>query len=417
MVDKLKVVELFAGVGGFRIGLEKSNFEVVWSNQWEPSTKFQHASEIYIERFGQKGHNSEDIELVPTKEIPNHDVLVGGFPCQDYSVASTLKNSKGLIGKKGVLWWSIHRILEEKKKKPSYLILENVDRLLKSPASQRGRDFAVMLQSLSDLGYILEWRVINAAEYGFPQRRKRVFMIGYHKNSKIYRHLIKEKYTYDWVLNKGVLAKAFPHYTNQLLPETFELENDLIKLSKNFNKNSQEHKFENSGIMINSVVQTVKSEPKFEGPFSKLKDVLETDKVDDEFYISTNELKKWKYMKGSKKEERTTKDGYVYNYSEGSMTFPDEYEKPSRTIITGEGGASPSRFKHVIKSPENQKKYRRLTPLELERLNMFPDNHTLHKNTTNSKRAFLMGNALVIGVVEEIGKNLYKQHYKYEKKG
>jgi len=417
MVDKLKVIELFAGVGGFRIGLEKSNFEVVWSNQWEPSTKFQHASEIYIERFGQKGHNSEDIELVPTKEIPNHDVLVGGFPCQDYSVASTLKNSKGLIGKKGVLWWSIHRILDEKKKKPSYLILENVDRLLKSPASQRGRDFAVMLQSLSDLGYILEWRVINAAEYGFPQRRKRVFMIGYHKNSKIYRHLIKEKYTYDWVLNKGVLAKAFPHYTNQLLPETFELENDLIKLSKNFNKNSQEHKFENSGIMINSVVQTVKSEPKFEGPFSKLKDVLETDKVDDEFYISTNELKKWKYMKGSKKEERTTKDGYVYNYSEGSMTFPDEYEKPSRTIITGEGGASPSRFKHVIKSPENQKKYRRLTPLELERLNMFPDNHTLHKNTTNSKRAFLMGNALVIGVVEEIGKNLYKQHYKYEKKG
>ena len=417
MVDKLKVIELFAGVGGFRIGLEKSNFEVVWSNQWEPSTKFQHASEIYIERFGQKGHNSEDIELVPTKEIPNHDVLVGGFPCQDYSVASTLKNSKGLIGKKGVLWWSIHRILEEKKKKPSYLILENVDRLLKSPASQRGRDFAVMLQSLSDLGYILEWRVINAAEYGFPQRRKRVFMIGYHKNSKIYKHLMKEKNILDWVLNNGVLAKAFPHYTNQLLQETFELEKDLIKLSKNFNKNSQEHKFENSGIMINSVVQTVKSEPKFEGPFSKLKDVLETDKVDDEFYISTNELKKWKYMKGSKKEERTTKDGYVYNYSEGSMTFPDDYEKPSRTIITGEGGASPSRFKHVIKSPENQKKYRRLTPLELERLNMFPDNHTLHENTTNSKRAFLMGNALVIGVVEEIGKNLYREHYKHEKKG
>ena len=316
-----------------------------------------------------------------------------------------------------MLWWSIHRILNEKKSKPKYLILENVDRLLKSPASQRGRDFAVMLQSLSDLGYILEWRVINAAEYGFPQRRKRVFMIGYHKSSNIYKQLMKEVNTFDWVLKNGVLAKAFPHYTNQLLPETFELEKDLIKLSKNFNKNSQEHKFENSGIMIDSVVQTIKSEAKFEGPISKLKDVLETDKVDDEFYISTNELKKWKYMKGSKKEERTTKDGYVYNYSEGSMTFPDDYEKPSRTIITGEGGASPSRFKHVIKSPEKQKKYRRLTPLELERLNMFPDNHTLHENTTNSKRAFLMGNALVIGVVEEIGKNLNKQHYKHEKKG
>jgi DNA (cytosine-5)-methyltransferase 1 len=162
MVDKLKVIELFAGVGGFRLGLEKSNFKVVWSNQWEPSTKFQHASEIYMERFGKEGHSSEDIESVPTSKIPNHDVLVGGFPCQDYSVASTLKNSKGLIGKKGVLWWSIHRILNEKKRKPKYLILENVDRLLKSPATQRGRDFAIMLQSLSDLGYILEWRVINA---------------------------------------------------------------------------------------------------------------------------------------------------------------------------------------------------------------------------------------------------------------
>lgn len=417
MVDKLKVIELFAGVGGFRLGLEKSNFQIVWSNQWEPSTKFQHASEIYKYRFGKEGHNSEDIESVLTKEIPNHDVLVGGFPCQDYSVASTLKNSKGLIGKKGVLWWSIHRILNEKKKKPKYLILENVDRLLKSPASQRGRDFAVMLQSLSDLGYILEWRVINAAEYGFPQRRKRIFMIGYHKSSNIYKQLVKEINTLDWVLINGVLAKAFPHYSEQLLPETFELKKDLIKLSTNFNKNLNEHRFENSGIMINSVVQTIKTEPKFDGTAIKLKDILEKQKVAEEFYISTADLKKWRYMKGSKKEERTTKDGYVYNYSEGSMTFPDDYEKPSRTIITGEGGASPSRFKHVIKAPEDRKRYRRLTPIELERLNMFPDNHTLYENTSNSKRAFLMGNALVVGVVEEIGKSLYKIHKDYSQKG
>lgn len=314
---KLKVVELFAGVGGFRLGLEKSNFEVIWSNNWEPSTKYQHASEIYIKRFGKTGHSSEDIETVPTKDIPNHDVLVGGFPCQDYSVASTLKNSKGLIGKKGVLWWSIHRILEEKKVKPKYLILENVDRLLKSPASQRGRDFAVMLQSLSNLGYILEWRVINAAEYGFPQRRKRVFMIGYHKSTNIYKSLINNKNSFnDWVHKEGVLAKAFPHYINHLIPEVFELERDLTKLSNNFNKNSIEHKFENSGIMINSIVQTAKSEPSFKGSFSILKDVLEKQKVDEEFYISSNDLKKWKYMKGSKKEERVTKEGHVYSYSE-----------------------------------------------------------------------------------------------------
>ena len=125
----LRVIELFAGVGGFRLGLEKTqNFKVIWSNQWEPGSKLQHASLIYEKKFKLGTHTNTDIEELPTKEIPNHDVLVGGFPCQDYSVASTLKNSKGLIGKKGVLWWSIYRILSEKKSKPSYLILENVDR-------------------------------------------------------------------------------------------------------------------------------------------------------------------------------------------------------------------------------------------------------------------------------------------------
>ena len=164
-MQQLKVCELFAGVGGFRLGLERTNrFEVVWSNQWEPSTKMQHASLVYEARFGKENHCNANIETVKTEEIPDHDMLVGGFPCQDYSVATSLKNSKGLIGKKGVLWWSIHRILSEKKNKPNYLFLENVDRLLKSPSTQRGRDFAVMLRSLSDLGYAVEWRVINAAE-------------------------------------------------------------------------------------------------------------------------------------------------------------------------------------------------------------------------------------------------------------
>ncbi len=174
----IKVVELFAGVGGFRLGLEKSDYKVIWSNQWEPSTKMQHASMVYEARFGKKNHSNEDInDLVANNidSIPDHDMLVGGFPCQDYSVATTLHNSKGLKGKKGVLWWAINRILEYKKNKPKYLFLENVDRLLKSPASQRGRDFAVMLQSLNDLGYAVEWRVVNAAEYGMPQRRRRVF--------------------------------------------------------------------------------------------------------------------------------------------------------------------------------------------------------------------------------------------------
>ncbi|WP_446051872.1 DNA cytosine methyltransferase, partial [Zobellia laminariae] len=222
-MSKLKAIELFAGVGGFRLGLEKTGqYEVVWSNQWEPSTKAQHASIVYEERFGKENHCNEDISEVSTEVIPDGDVLVGGFPCQDYSVATTLQNSKGLIGKKGVLWWSIHRILSEKKNPPKYLFLENVDRLLKSPSAQRGRDFAIMLKSLDDLGYAVEWRVINAAEYGMPQRRRRIFFLGYHKSTSLYKALKKSSPS-NWVLSEGTIASAFPVQQTTQKPTSFEI--------------------------------------------------------------------------------------------------------------------------------------------------------------------------------------------------
>ena len=104
-----RVCELFAGVGGFRLGLEKSGWEVVWSNQWEPHNKAQWASKCYVAHFGDGGHSNEDISKVPAAEIPDHDLLVGGFPCQDYSVATTLSKAVGIRGKKGVLWWQIYR--------------------------------------------------------------------------------------------------------------------------------------------------------------------------------------------------------------------------------------------------------------------------------------------------------------------
>ena len=407
-MTKLNVVELFAGVGGFRLGLDSNKYNIVWSNQWEPSSKFQHASEIYKARFGDKDHSSEDIETVPTSDIPAHDLLVGGFPCQDYSVATTLKNSKGLIGKKGVLWWSIHRILTEKKRKPHYLMLENVDRLLKSPANQRGRDFAVMLQSLSELGYVLEWRVINAAEYGMPQRRRRVFMLGYHKNSSVYKKF-KKSTPESWIEKEGVVAKAFPINKDALFPDEFELHGSLEQVSKNFNiTGSSTSPFLNTGVMIDSKVYTIKTNPVYKGKEKPLRDILVDEKnVEEEFYVNNKDLKKWKYLKNSKQEERETKDGFKYNYSEGSMIFPDDLDKASRTIITGEGGSGPSRFKHVIAPPSNPKKLRRLTPIELERLNMFPDDHTKLENVSNTKRAFLMGNALVVGVIKKLGDSLY----------
>ncbi|HRP90510.1 MAG TPA: DNA (cytosine-5-)-methyltransferase [Edaphocola sp.] len=407
----LKVVELFAGVGGFRLGLEKSRFKVIWSNQWEPSTKTQHASMVYEARFGKENHSNEDIATVPTSKIPDCDVLCGGFPCQDYSVATTLNNSKGLKGKKGVLWWSIQRILEEKENKPKYLFLENVDRLLKSPANQRGRDFAVMLQSLNQLGYAVEWRVINAAEYGMPQRRKRTFILGYHKSTDLYSKLIESK-PIEWMTKNGTIANAFPvKEHNTLFSPKFELNGDLVEITNNFNKNSKDSPFENTGIMINGDVYSIRTVENYIGNQTVLGDVLQNGEVPKDFFIPETDKEKWEYLKGSKSFERVSKDGHKYKYSEGGMTYPDALDRPSRTIITGEGGKSPSRFKHVV---ETKRGLRRLTPIELERLNMFPDNHTKLEGVSDTKRAFFMGNALVVGVIEKLGKELYKQVFELE---
>jgi len=409
-MKKIRVAELFAGVGGFHLGLigknlKNSLYSVVWSNQWEPATKAQHASDIYIKNFGDKDHSCEDIAKVPTNKIPDHDLLVGGFPCQDYSVARTLSQAAGLSGKKGVLWWQIHRILKEKKKKaPDYLMLENVDRLLKSPASQSGRDFAVMLASLSDLGYIVEWRVINAADYGMPQRRRRVYLLGYKGNTAINKRIRKSDDQTEWIAENGVMSKAFP--IEQVHPtHTFKLEGNLAEITKNFNIEKNHSPFMNAGLMVDRHVFTMKSKPVYEGRYITLGMVLQTDRdVPAEFFLSKKDLEGWKYQKGAKKEKRKSKNGFEYDYAEGSMVFPDALNRPSRTIVTGEGGPTPSRFKHVIRTKSG--KYRRLTPIELERLNMFPDNHT--EGMPAIRRAFFMGNALVVGVIERLGKTLAK---------
>lgn len=401
----IRVVELFAGVGGFRIGLERASnrFETVWNNQWEPATKRQDASIVYQDCFGIAGHSNNDISTVPVAQIPQADLLVGGFPCQDYSVATTLKNSGGIEGKKGVLWWQIHRILRDTKKPPPYLFLENVDRLLKSPASQRGRDFAIILASLSDLGYVVEWRVINAADYGMPQRRRRTYIVAYRKGTSLASDATAGKENAaDWMFRNSVIGKAFAARPKDgsLLSE-FKIQGTLPEITQKFNKDAEKTSpFKDAGLMVARQVWTQEVLPVYEGTRLTLGQlVVDEREVPEEFFIEEKALEEWRYLKGPKSEMRKTPEGFEYHYSEGGMAFPDSLDKPSRTIITGEGGPSPSRFKHVILTPSGR--YRRLIPLELERLNMFPDNHT--QNASDGKRAFLMGNALVTGIVERIG--------------
>lgn len=406
--NALRVAELFAGVGGFRLGLEAANrkaqgphFAVVWSNQWEPSTKAQHASMIYETRFGKAGHCSADIATVGAEEIPDHDLLVGGFPCQDYSVASTLKASKGLVGKKGVLWWQIHRILRDKTKPPPYLLLENVDRLLGSPAAQRGRDMAVMLRTLCDLGYAVEWRVVNAADYGLPQRRKRTFILGIHRSSPL--HELYGRLLVAGTFSGGLLQKAFP-IVEPSAGWSFPLERRIALLSASFNKEGGKSPFGNCGLMCDGLVHTGRVVAHYQGKRVTLGDVLRpSSEVPPEFFITKADLAGWKRVKGAKREQRTSSaTGHKYYYSEGSMAFPDHLDRPARTIVTGEGGRTPSRFKHVVRTAEGR--YRRLVPEELEALNMFPPGHT--RGVPDARRAFFMGNALVTGVVERIARVL-----------
>jgi len=400
------VAELFAGVGGFRIGLAKAGWKTVFSNQWEPSTKVQHASDVYVANFGDEGHSSEDIAKVD--RIPKKfDLLVGGFPCQDYSVAKTLSHAKGLRGKKGVLWWEILRLVELHK--PKFIFLENVDRLLKSPSNQRGRDFAVMLRTLSDVGYIVEWRVVNAAEYGFPQRRIRVFIV-----ARKGKTLGKSVTPYEYLTRKGILARALPVESTQLDCTEVSIDDDAEKVSKFFNKaGSEKSPFLNSGVFLDGMAYTIRTEaaPK-SAKFQTLGDILQPDsEIAESFYVPSSQLQEWKYLKGAKSIERIHKgSGAQYKYSEGSMAFPDLLTNPSRTILTGEGGTSPSRFKHIIKTKNG---YRRLTPIELERLNGFPDNWTqlnqIGEIVSDTKRAFFMGNALVVGLIEMVGKVIAKE--------
>ena len=279
-----------------------------------------------------------------------------------------------------------------------YLFLENVDRLLKSPASQRGRDFAIILASLSDLGYTVEWRVINAAEYGMPQRRRRTYIVAYRNDTPLARSIHDPE---QWILQQGTIATAFPvsPKANTRINH-FSIDGALDEVSANFNAGKTKLEFENTGMMTNRHVTTAATVPNYQGECIFLGQIiLPEQEVPEEFFITDTDLPRWQYLKGSKSEVRKSAEGYEYKYSEGGMAFPDGLDKPSRTIITGEGGAGPSRFKHVIQTESGR--YRRLTPIELERLNMFPDRHT--EGASDMRRAFLMGNALVTGIVEKIG--------------
>ena len=607
---RIKIAELFAGVGGFREAVEhsplKNHFEVTWSNQWEPSESakqgdLQNANRVYIEKFGKHGHYTDDIHLITDsekklpKDIAEIQMLVGGFPCQDYSVAKPKNTAKGIRGPKGVLWWSIERILRDVR--PNYLLLENVDRLINSPSANRGRDFAVILKGLDSLGYIVEWRIVNAADYGFPQKRRRIFILAYQKDSPASKKINATKLDADDAIDsKGLMALGLPCRPSSE-KTCFDLTNNEYasdnELGAKYKAPKGKSPFFTAGFLMNGkawtkVVKAItpqKTTTLGQILLSPDKDTLPANSAS--FRIATDVLPKWAYAKGRKNEPRrkaaaisafikselgnaglaktdiakatkqlpidlkmdtafdftfndktvrvslareevnyrialalnlkdvtfdrpnaitraqieqakcnkeswskveagavsiatdrafsllglkgkellgqvatkirplvvkavaelTKKDraiefsisgktlkvdrdtlaanSFAYGYKEGGLPFPDRIDGPGRTIITSEGGASVSRFKHVIceACASGKVKHktgtdcikagqlRRLYPEELERMNGFSAKHseTCRKcKISDGKRAFFMGNALVVGVVRNIMESLSK---------
>ncbi|MET3196037.1 DNA (cytosine-5-)-methyltransferase [Bacillus sp. OAE603] len=403
----LKVIELFAGVGGFRLGLEKTKFfNIVLGNQWEPSKKAQDAFNCYANNFDTGVHLNQDIATIEIENIPEAEVLVGGFPCQDYSVARTLSGEQGIQGKKGVLFWEIMRLVNQLNTKPKYILLENVDRLLKSPSKQRGRDFGIMLSSLSNAGYDVEWRVINAADYGLSQRRRRVFIFAYKSNSEYANSLIA-KTNNEVLFEDGLFAKKFPvePWLNNMTKITEgNITSDILWTSDNFKA-----QFYNAGIMRNGMFLSQEVTPVIESP-TPLKNILVSN-VEEKYYLSDEAITKFEYLKGPKKIERTSATGHQYIFSEGGMSFPEDLDKPGRTMLTSEG--TTNRSTHVVADLETNR-LRYLTPVECERLNGFPDNWT---NTGMSERMryFCMGNALVVDLVERMGERIKEIELEFNK--
>lgn len=414
----MKILELFAGVGGFRIGLENSNkeiFKTLWSNQWEPSRKSQDAFEVYNYHFPDSENLNISISDITDEKFStmSPDMIVGGFPCQDYSVARSKKNEQGIEGKKGVLFWEIIRATRITK--PKYLILENVDRLLKAPSKQRGRDFAIMLTAFNNLGYSVEWRVINATEYGRSQRRRRVFFFVFRNDTEYAKKLdetfeqgneVFQENKYDqYIYKSGLFATQFPIHPTPVKNRHvyYELSDDIVEVSDNFTGTVW-----NTGIMRHGKYYSIDTACDYNGAPITLGEILQSEHdVPEKYFITDSEkLEKFQYLRGAKRIERTSADGHTYIYSEGGMSPTDDLNLPGRTMLTSEGTVN--RSTHFL---EVNGRYRLLTPIEAERLQDFPDNWTQKKLTSDGSvvevsdkmRMFFMGNALVTEIVKQIG--------------
>lgn len=273
-----------------------------------------------------------------------------------------------------------------------------MDRLLKSPAKQRGRDFGIILACLAKLNYSAEWRVVNAATYGAAQRRRRTFIFAY-RNDTIYGQNKNGVAPVDLITQSGFMVQAFPIISHSDIVNgtlgSYATDDDIINISDNF-----AFAFDKAGYMHEGNIFTCDITEDEIQPVLIRKILQEN--VEEEFYITEDKKPKWVYLKGAKKIPRKTKDGHEYIFSEGPVAFPDPWDRPGRTMLTSE--STLNRSTHVVTDPGSGR-LRLLTPIEAERLQGFDDNWT-NSGMPKRMRYFCMGNALVVPMITRMGKVL-----------
>jgi len=342
-------IDLFSGIGGFRLGLKKSSerYRCVWSCDWD-----KHANRIYRYRFGEKNHYAGDIGQVDASSIPDHDVLCAGFPCQAFSFAG---RRKGFEDTRGTLFFDIARIAEAKK--PALLLLENVKGLL---SVQKGYCFARILQTLDELGYWVEWQVLNSKYFGVPQSRERVFIIGHLRGKRT-----KQVFPLGEAGEKSIGTQEKVRGKRQQAIAT----QNLIEVGNIFSKKAADGRvYDPAGLS-----------PSLRG-----------------------------FSFGWSKPKILERPLHLVQYGKMHSQKPQRYDEVAHTVRQD--------LSRNIKKPHYpvllpDMRIRRLTPTECERLQGFPDGWTAwglengrRVKISDSRRYRLLGNAVTVNVVEFLGR-------------
>lgn len=374
---EIRFVDLFAGVGGFHKGLEQANqsdrasfkeqgsneqdlqqgrnfsnnrhkklwgkhsknFKCIWACEWD-----RYAAKVYKKRFSQTPLETKDIRLVKTNSIPKADLLCAGFPCQAFSLAG---KRKGFEEARGTLFYEICRIA--KAKRVPYLLLENVKGLL---SAQEGEAFRIVLDSLDELGYVLQWQVLNSKDFGVPQNRERVFVVGC-LGEKRFRQVFPIKES-----DKGI-GKYAQKETSRTI-------------TKRFSKGVGNTESRVIDVLINEDGRRFDSVSEVLAEYNK-------DRI-QEFPIVSKHF--------------GTGGGNVPLVLANAVT-PDAYlARGERERIDGK----------AVLTSMHKRRIRRYTPVECERLQGFPDNWT--KGLSDTQRYKCMGNAVTVNVVEAVGRRM-----------